>query len=129
MPPDLELTVRPAQELQVPVGAPADPDGLAYLIYTSGSTGRPKGVVVSHDGIGSLIATATERIGIDEDSRVVQFASVGFDVTVWDLVMSLCVGGRVVLVPAERRGPGPGPTDYIRAHRPPHTIPPPALVS
>ncbi|MCX4545367.1 non-ribosomal peptide synthetase [Streptomyces sp. NBC_01565] len=117
-----------AQDASDP-GVPIALDQAAYVIYTSGSTGRPKGVVVPHDGIGSLIATATERIGIDEDSRVVQFASVGFDVTVWDLVMSLCVGGRVVLVPAERRVAGPALTDYVREHRATHMILPPSLVS
>ncbi|XNL31179.1 AMP-binding protein [Longispora sp. K20-0274] len=94
-------------------------DQAAYVIYTSGSTGRPKGVVCSHDGIGSLIATATARIGIDRDSRVIQFASVGFDVTVWDLVMSLCVGGRAIIVPAERRVAGRALTEYVAAHGPP----------
>ncbi|MEV7672053.1 amino acid adenylation domain-containing protein [Streptomyces sp. NPDC088752] len=114
---------------------PTDPavpvplDGAAYVIYTSGSTGRPKGVVVSHDGVGSLIVTATDRIGVTADSRIVQFASAGFDVTVWDLVMSLCVGGRVILVPAERRVAGPALTDYIARHRATHMILPPSLVS
>ncbi|MEV6424557.1 amino acid adenylation domain-containing protein [Streptomyces sp. NPDC051662] len=101
----------------------------AYVIYTSGSTGRPKGVVVSHDGVGSLIATATDRIGITSDSRVVQFASAGFDVTVWDLIMSLCVGGRVIVVPTERRVAGPALTEYIGRHRATHMILPPSLVS
>ncbi|MGX1881672.1 amino acid adenylation domain-containing protein [Streptomyces sp. NPDC055287] len=110
-------------------GVPVVLDQAAYVIYTSGSTGRPKGVVVTHDGVGSLIATATERIGIEADSRVVQFASVGFDVTVWDLIMSLCVGGRVVVVPAERRVAGPGLTDYIEEHLATHMILPPSLVA
>ncbi|WP_175408648.1 non-ribosomal peptide synthetase [Streptomyces sp. TRM64462] len=101
----------------------------AYVIYTSGSTGRPKGVVVSHDGVGSLVATATERIGVTAGSRVVQFASVGFDVTVWDLIMSLCVGGRIIVVPTERRVAGPALTDYIGRHRATHMILPPSLVS
>ncbi|GKQ36017.1 non-ribosomal peptide synthetase [Streptomyces sp. A012304] len=104
-------------------------DQASYVIYTSGSTGRPKGVVVSHDGVGSLIATATDRIGITSDSRVVQFASVGFDVTVWDLIMSLCVGGRIIVVPTERRVAGPALTDYIARHRATHMILPPSLVS
>ncbi|MFE5976169.1 amino acid adenylation domain-containing protein [Streptomyces sp. NPDC056460] len=104
-------------------------DQAAYVIYTSGSTGRPKGVVVSHDGVGSLIATATDRIGITAGSRVVQFASVGFDVTVWDLIMSLCVGGRIIVVPAERRVAGPALTEYIARHRATHMILPPSLVS
>ncbi|MFD3666006.1 amino acid adenylation domain-containing protein [Streptomyces sp. NPDC058659] len=110
-------------------GVPVALDQAAYVIYTSGSTGRPKGVVVPHDGVGSLIATATERIGITADSRVVQFASIGFDVTVWDLIMSLCVGGRIIVVPAERRVAGPALTDYIARHRATHMILPPSLVS
>ncbi|MEC3976267.1 non-ribosomal peptide synthetase, partial [Amycolatopsis sp. H20-H5] len=104
-------------------------DRAAYVIYTSGSTGLPKGVVLSHDGIGSLIATAIERIGIGPDSRVVQFASVGFDVTVWDLVMSLCVGGRVIVVPAHRRVAGVELTGYIIENAATHMILPPSLVA
>ncbi|MGW6242731.1 amino acid adenylation domain-containing protein [Streptomyces roseolus] len=110
-------------------GVPVALDQAAYVIYTSGSTGRPKGVVVPHDGVGSLVATATDRIGVTASSRVVQFASVGFDVTVWDLIMSLCVGGRIIVVPAERRVAGPALTDYIARHRATHMILPPSLVS
>ncbi|GHH94042.1 non-ribosomal peptide synthetase [Streptomyces capillispiralis] len=120
-----ERAAQDASDLSLPVPL----DRAAYVIYTSGSTGRPKGVVVTHDGVGSLIATATDRIGVGPDSRVVQFASVGFDVTVWDLIMSLCVGGRIVVVPAERRVAGPALTDYIAAHRATHMILPPSLVS
>ncbi|MCX5230621.1 non-ribosomal peptide synthetase [Streptomyces sp. NBC_00233] len=125
----------PATEAALAAATDPDPapavalDQAAYVIYTSGSTGRPKGVVVSHDGVGSLIATATDRIGITAESRVVQFASVGFDVTVWDLIMSLCVGGRIIVVPAERRVAGPALTDYIARHRATHMILPPSLVS
>ncbi|MEU8696150.1 amino acid adenylation domain-containing protein [Streptomyces sp. NPDC048680] len=110
-------------------GTPVALDQAAYVIYTSGSTGRPKGVIVTHDGVGSLVATATDRIGVTSDSRVVQFASVGFDVTVWDLIMSLCAGGRIIVVPAERRVAGPALTDYIAHHRATHMILPPSLVS
>ncbi|NED81891.1 amino acid adenylation domain-containing protein, partial [Streptomyces sp. SID11233] len=117
-----------AQDSTAP-GTPVVLDQAAYVIYTSGSTGRPKGVIVTHDGVGSLIATATERIGVTSESRVVQFASVGFDVTVWDLIMSLCVGGRTIVVPAERRVAGPALTDYIARHRATHMILPPSLVS
>ncbi|GAA4930659.1 hypothetical protein GCM10023237_60870 [Streptomyces coeruleoprunus] len=120
-----ELAGLDAADPQAPVAL----DQAAYVIYTSGSTGRPKGVVVSHDGVGSLIATATDRIGITPDSHVVQFASVGFDVTVWDLIMSLCVGGRIIVVPTERRVAGPALTDYIARHRATHMILPPSLVS
>ncbi|MQA07681.1 MAG: amino acid adenylation domain-containing protein [Pseudonocardiaceae bacterium] len=111
---------------------PREPIGLdqaAYVIYTSGSTGRPKGVVVTHDGVGSLVATAIDRLGVHPGSRVLQFASVGFDVAVWDLCMSLCVGGRVVLVPAERRVAGEELTEYLAEHGVTHMILPPSLVA
>ncbi|WP_279629203.1 non-ribosomal peptide synthase/polyketide synthase [Amycolatopsis thailandensis] len=114
--------------------SPVDVSGIAlnraaYVIYTSGSTGKPKGVVLTHDGIGSLISTATERIGIGEDSRVVQFASTGFDVTVWDLVMSLCVGGTLIVVPSHRRVAGVELTGYIAGNAATHMILPPSLVA
>ncbi|MFF8034748.1 amino acid adenylation domain-containing protein [Streptomyces sp. NPDC016626] len=120
-----EHAAQDASDLSLPIPL----DRAAYVIYTSGSTGRPKGVVVTHDGVGSLIATATDRIGVDPGSRVLQFASAGFDVTVWDLIMSLCVGGRIIVVPAERRVAGPALTDYIAEHRATHMILPPSLVS
>ncbi|MEA2137668.1 MAG: hypothetical protein QOG56_818, partial [Solirubrobacteraceae bacterium] len=101
----------------------------AYVIYTSGSTGQPKGVVISHEGIGSLVATAVDRLGVDRTSRVVQFASVGFDVAVWDLTMSLCVGARAIVVPSARRVAGPELTDYLAAHGATHMVLPPSLVA
>ncbi|MFJ9428734.1 amino acid adenylation domain-containing protein [Streptomyces sp. NPDC101490] len=126
---DPAVTEALAAATALPPAPPVPLDQAAYVIYTSGSTGRPKGVVVPHDGVGSLVATATDRIGVTADSRVVQFASVGFDVTVWDLIMSLCVGGRIILVPAERRVAGPALTEYIARHRATHMILPPSLVS
>jgi amino acid adenylation domain-containing protein/non-ribosomal peptide synthase protein (TIGR01720 family) len=104
-------------------------DSAAYVIYTSGSSGRPKGVVVTHDGIGSLIATAIDRLGVSSESRVLQFASIGFDVAVWDLCMALCVGAQVILVPSARRVAGAELTDYLAEHRVTHLILPPSLVA
>ncbi|KAB2344319.1 non-ribosomal peptide synthetase [Actinomadura rudentiformis] len=122
-----ELAGLDEDDLPDPTGG--DIGRAAYVIYTSGSTGRPKGVVVSHDGIGSLIATAVERLGVAPGSRVVQFASVGFDVAVWDLVMSLCVGGTAIVVPADRRVAGEELTGYLAEHRATHMILPPSLVA
>ncbi|MBE1558005.1 non-ribosomal peptide synthetase [Nonomuraea africana] len=137
-----ELDAEPASDLpdaepasDLPDAEPASdlpdagPGRAAYVIYTSGSTGRPKGVVITHDGVGALIATATERLGVDHTSRIAQFASAGFDVAVWDLVMSLCVGGTLIVVPAERRVAGVELTGYLAEHRATHMILPPSLVA
>ncbi|MGH3239646.1 MAG: condensation domain-containing protein, partial [Spirillospora sp.] len=105
------------------------PDQAAYIIYTSGSTGRPKGVVVPHEGIGSLVATAVDRMGLTPDSHVLQFASVGFDVTIFELTMALCHGGRLVLVPDGARAPGRELTDFMNEQRVTHAILPPSLVA
>ncbi|MEV0456636.1 amino acid adenylation domain-containing protein, partial [Catellatospora methionotrophica] len=110
-------------------GGPLSVLGAAYVIYTSGSTGRPKGVVVSHAGVVKLLATATDRLGVGPDSRVLQFASPSFDVAFFDLCLGLLTGARLVVVPAERRVPGPELTDYARAHGITFMILPPALLA
>ncbi len=105
------------------------PANAAYVIYTSGSTGRPKGVVVSHAGVAKLVATQVERFGIGPHSRVLQFASPSFDVAFWDLCLGLLSGGRLVVVPAERRVPGPELADYAHAKGVDFMILPPALLA
>ncbi|MET7640178.1 amino acid adenylation domain-containing protein [Streptomyces sp. NPDC005438] len=107
---------------------PLSADDTAYTIFTSGSTGAPKGVAVTHAGIGSLVDTAAERLGITEESVVTQFASMSFDVSVWELCMSLLLGGRCVVVPAELRAPDRAFVDFLRAHGVTASAIPPAFL-
>ena len=104
------------------------PENAAYVIYTSGSSGRPKGVVLQHSGVAKLVATQVERFGIGPHSRVLQFASPSFDVAFWDLCLGLLSGGRLVVVPAERRVAGPALTEYAHQHGVDFMILPPALL-
>jgi amino acid adenylation domain-containing protein len=104
------------------------PANAAYVIYTSGSSGRPKGVVVSHAGVAKLVATGVRRFGAGPRSRVLQFASPSFDVAFFDLCLGLLSGGRLVVVPAERRVAGEALTTYAHDHDVNFMILPPALL-
>ncbi|HYK04977.1 MAG TPA: amino acid adenylation domain-containing protein [Thermoanaerobaculia bacterium] len=83
------------------------PQNLAYIIYTSGSTGRPKGVMVMHRSVVNLTYAAAKRLEGLPGTRVLQFASLSFDTSVWEIVMAWGRGAALVLAPKERLLPGP----------------------
>ncbi|SNS43135.1 non-ribosomal peptide synthase domain TIGR01720/amino acid adenylation domain-containing protein [Actinomadura meyerae] len=88
---------------------PLRPGDAAYVIYTSGSTGRPKGVVVSHASAADLCAWAKRDFGPERLARVLFSTSLNFDVSVFEWLAPLTMGGcievvRDLLEVAERGG-------------------------
>ncbi|MFE7033883.1 amino acid adenylation domain-containing protein, partial [Streptomyces sp. NPDC057621] len=75
-----------------------DPEHPAYVIYTSGSTGRPKGVVITHRSVAALAAWAEERFGPRRLAHVVASTSLNFDVSVFEMLCPLLVGGGIEMV-------------------------------
>ncbi|MFL6333023.1 MAG: non-ribosomal peptide synthetase, partial [Pyrinomonadaceae bacterium] len=106
----------------------ADPDSLAYVIYTSGSTGLPKGVMVPHSGVCNVAAAQSRLFRLGPESRVLQFASLSFDASVFEIVMALGAGATLCLTPQESALPGTPLAQVLRDQKiNVLTIPPSAL--
>ncbi|WP_250029477.1 non-ribosomal peptide synthetase [Paractinoplanes maris] len=110
-----------------PVVVALRPANAAYVIYTSGSTGKPKGVVVPHAGLADLADTFAETWRAGPGSRVAQFASPSFDVTVAELAVTLLRGATLVVTPEERRLGEPF-ADFVREQGITHFALPPAAL-
>ncbi|MBN1171174.1 MAG: amino acid adenylation domain-containing protein [Micromonosporaceae bacterium] len=81
----------------------ADPGDVAYIIYTSGSTGRPKGVLLEHRGVVNFIDSTRELFDLTPADRVLGFASVTFDVSVFETFSALLTGARLCLATDDER--------------------------
>jgi amino acid adenylation domain-containing protein len=90
-----------AREPRDNVSRLTDPDDLLYLIYTSGSTGRPKGVALPHRALVNLLHWYWS--GLARSVRILQFASICFDVATLEIFSALCSGGTVVMTDDETR--------------------------
>ena len=107
---------------------PVTPDAAAYMIYTSGSTGEPKGAVVGHLGLTNLVVQQVRAFELHSSSRVLQFASIGFDASVSEILTTLAAGGTLVVLPRPRLLPGGPLASSIREDRiTAVTLPPSAL--
>ncbi|ELR97621.1 non-ribosomal peptide synthetase [Gloeocapsa sp. PCC 73106] len=70
---------------------------LAYIIYTSGSTGQPKGVMIEHRSLVSFTEWAMKHYQLSSNDKILQFASLSFDVAAEEIYPSLSSGGTLVL--------------------------------
>ncbi|HEY2738888.1 MAG TPA: AMP-binding protein, partial [Thermoanaerobaculia bacterium] len=74
-------------------------DQLAYVIYTSGSTGLPKGAMIPHRGLSNHTLITLEVLGLTSADTVAQNAAQSSDISVWQMLSALAVGGRVAIYP------------------------------
>ncbi|MET8330238.1 amino acid adenylation domain-containing protein [Streptomyces sp. NPDC005181] len=83
------------------LGLRVAPDQLAYIYFTSGSTGEPKGAMCEHAGMLNHLYAKIDDLEIGEGQVVAQTAPQCFDISLWQLVSGLLVGGRTLLVEQE----------------------------
>jgi amino acid adenylation domain-containing protein len=72
-------------------------ENLAYVIYTSGSTGKPKGVAIQHRSVAALVSWASGVFSPAELQGVLASTSICFDLSVFELFVTLSAGGCVIL--------------------------------
>lgn len=82
------------------------PHNLAYVIYTSGSTGQPKGVQIEHRGLCNSAIAQQQTFGLNPGAHMLQFASLNFDASIFEIVMALTAGAALYLTPREAQFSG-----------------------
>lgn len=89
----------------------------AYIIFTSGSTGKPKGVVISHSNVVNLITQQKFNLNLKEDENILQFASIGFDASVWEIFTALSNGFKLCLLPNDLKNIGTDLAEILRNYK------------
>ncbi|KAJ5319111.1 uncharacterized protein N7506_011815 [Penicillium brevicompactum] len=74
-------------------GVEIGPRDVAYVVFTSGSTGKPKGVIIEHRSLCTTAAAMERHSPMNRNTRMYQYASHAFDVSVLDLMVCLMNGG------------------------------------
>ncbi|HEX8617331.1 MAG TPA: amino acid adenylation domain-containing protein, partial [Thermoanaerobaculia bacterium] len=97
--PEIEAAVGELKSAGTRLERHVKPDHLAYVIYTSGSTGQPKGVAIEHHSPVTLVHWASEVYSHEELARVLASTSICFDLSVYEIFVTLANGGAIILVP------------------------------
>ncbi|WP_353929455.1 amino acid adenylation domain-containing protein [Okeanomitos corallinicola TIOX110] len=105
------------------------PNNLAYVIYTSGSTGKPKGVMIEHQAIVNLALAWTETFKIQNHSRLLQFGSFSFDLSIGEISTALVSGACLYLGNKETLLPGHSLVDFLTKHKITHSFLSPSALS
>ncbi|MDJ0548257.1 MAG: amino acid adenylation domain-containing protein, partial [Microcystis sp. M49637_WE12] len=105
-------------------------NNLANLIYTSGSTGKPKGVMVEHRGLFNLAQAQIKTFNLQSNSRILQFASLNFDASIWEIIMAIGAGATLYLDTKDALMPGLPLMGRLKDYGITHiTLPPSALAA
>lgn len=96
----------------------AGPDDLAYVIFTSGSTGKPKGVEIRNRSAVNLLQSVARAPGLAQGETLCAISTLSFDIALFELVLPLTVGARIVLADRETARDGAALMRLLQAVRP-----------
>jgi amino acid adenylation domain-containing protein len=78
------------------------PSDAAFVMFTSGTTGYPKGVIQTHSNLVTSTLAIGTRMGYSAKSRILQFASFTFDVSLGDIFGAFFFGA-CICIPSEQQ--------------------------
>ncbi len=106
----------------------ANANTLAYVIYTSGSTGKPNGVLIEHRGVSNLVQAQKQVFAVKSGDRILQFASLSFDASIFELALALTSGATLYIAPQTARSPI-ALNHFLKHHAITHITLPPAILA
>jgi amino acid adenylation domain-containing protein/thioester reductase-like protein len=110
-------TAEPEATDETDLGRLKTGDDEIYVIYTSGSTGRPKGVVLTEATVTNLVEYQRRTSPVGATGRTLQYMTVSFDVSVMEILGTLCAGGTLVLIDEDLQKDLHRLSEFVREHR------------
>ncbi|RRO85657.1 AMP-binding protein, partial [Corynebacterium bovis] len=111
-------TPAPGSAASSPSDGATHPDSPAYLVFTSGTTGTPKGVTVPRRGLDAVLGAAVDMLCHGPGVTSLAGSTLGFDISVVEMLGALAAGGRVHVAPATFASDPAAAVAELRAVRP-----------
>lgn len=92
-------------------------ENIAYILFTSGSTGKPKGVMISHQNAITFVEWCCSYFKPNQEDHFLSVAPFHFDLSIFDLYVSIASGGCLVIVPAQKERNLLNYLEYIRRYK------------
>jgi amino acid adenylation domain-containing protein len=94
---DQQISHPPVDSFEGPANRP---ENAVYSVFTSGSTGTPKGFLMEHRALVTCALAAGQLLGLNNNSRTLQFSSNSFDLATFEHLLPF-IFGSCICIPSE----------------------------